>query len=58
MADTEPIVPRCSFCGRTQRQTERLIAGPSEVYICAECVQLCVEIMADDAPSAESADDG
>ncbi len=39
--------PRCSFCGKTQDQVRRLIAGP-DAYICDECVSLCQEIMADD----------
>lgn len=38
----------CSFCGKRQDQVQRLIAGPG-VYICAECVGLCNEILADDA---------
>jgi ATP-dependent Clp protease ATP-binding subunit ClpX len=36
----------CSFCGKGQEQTQRLIAGPNRVYICAECVALCNEILA------------
>ena len=35
----------CSFCHRNQEEVERLISGPEEVYICDECVGLCVEIM-------------
>ena len=34
---------KCSFCGKTQDQVKKLIAGP-EVYICDECVELCNEI--------------
>ena len=37
----------CSFCGKTQEEVDRLIAGPS-VYICNECVGLCEEIIAQD----------
>lgn len=36
---------RCSFCGKSQDQVMRLIAGPGHVYICDECVQLCREII-------------
>ncbi|WIG59134.1 MAG: ATP-dependent Clp protease ATP-binding subunit ClpX [Ktedonobacterales bacterium] len=36
---------RCSFCGKTQDQVQRLIAGPGGVYICDECVDLCREII-------------
>ncbi len=35
---------KCSFCGKTQEQVKKLIAGP-EVYICDECVELCNEIL-------------
>ena len=35
---------KCSFCGKTQYQVRRLIAGPN-VYICDECVELCDEII-------------
>ncbi len=35
----------CSFCGRSQEQVSRLIAGPNFVYICDECVELCREIL-------------
>ena len=37
---------RCSFCGKTQDQVRKLAAGP-KVFICDECVEVCVEIMAD-----------
>ncbi|MFC4336654.1 ATP-dependent Clp protease ATP-binding subunit ClpX [Salininema proteolyticum] len=37
-------VLKCSFCGKTQRQVGRLIAGPN-VYICVECIDLCNEII-------------
>lgn len=35
---------KCSFCGKTQEQVKKLIAGP-DVYICDECVELCNEIL-------------
>ena len=35
---------RCSFCGKTQEQVEKLIAGPG-VYICDECIELCMGII-------------
>src|SRR5436190_14273655 len=40
----------CSFCNRTAEQVERLIAGPPEIYICNECVELCNSIMQREAP--------
>ncbi|WP_031368361.1 ClpX C4-type zinc finger protein, partial [Clostridium botulinum] len=38
---------KCSFCGKTQDQVRRLIAGPG-VYICDECIELCSEIINDE----------
>src|SRR5215208_6704713 len=35
---------QCSFCGKSQRQVRKLIAGPG-VYICDECIELCNEII-------------
>ena len=37
----------CSFCGKSQSQVKRMVAGPG-VYICDECVALCEEIIAND----------
>ncbi len=37
----------CSFCGKSQKEVKKLIAGPA-VYICDECIQLCREIIEDD----------
>ncbi|MBT9136363.1 MAG: ATP-dependent Clp protease ATP-binding subunit ClpX [Firmicutes bacterium] len=39
---------KCSFCGKTQEQVKKLIAGPG-VYICDECVELCMEIVEEEA---------
>lgn len=36
---------RCSFCGKTDGQVRKLIAGPSGAYICDECVDICAEII-------------
>jgi len=38
---------RCSFCGKSQREVRKLIAGPS-VYICDECVELCNDIITEE----------
>ncbi len=35
---------KCSFCGKTQEQVRKLVAGPG-VYICDECIELCNEII-------------
>jgi ATP-dependent Clp protease ATP-binding subunit ClpX len=36
---------RCAFCGKTQDQVQKLIAGMGNVYICDECVELCAELI-------------
>lgn len=36
---------RCSFCGKTQEQVRKLIAGTGNVFICDECIDLCAEIL-------------
>src|SRR5215203_1303064 len=44
----------CSFCGKSQDQVRRLIAGPGAVYICDECVDLCREIIdEEEVPAAK-----
>jgi ATP-dependent Clp protease ATP-binding subunit ClpX len=42
---------RCSFCNKGQEEVRRLIAGPNQVYICDECVQLCREIIEEEEPA-------
>ena len=49
---------RCSFCNKGQEEVRRLIAGPNEVYICDECVQLCKEIINEEEPKETSFDFG
>jgi ATP-dependent Clp protease ATP-binding subunit ClpX len=44
---------KCSFCGKTQKQVKKLIAGPG-VYICDECIDLCNEIIVDELSEANS----
>ena len=44
MATIDDSRLKCSFCGKTQEQVKKLIAGP-DVYICDECVELCNEIL-------------
>ena len=36
---------RCSFCGKEKERTNKLIAGPNDIYICDECVYLCVDML-------------
>ena len=39
----------CSFCGKSQHEVKKLIAGPS-VFICDECIELCNDIIRDEIP--------
>ena len=45
----------CSFCGKSQRQVKKLIAGPG-VYICDECIDLCNEIIDEELTAPTSFD--
>ncbi len=42
---------RCSFCGKTEKQVAKLVAGP-QVYICDECVAIATRMMQDDSNNA------
>ena len=44
---------KCSFCGKTQKQVKKLIAGPG-VYICDECIDLCNEIIIEELQETSS----
>ncbi|MBB1604434.1 ATP-dependent Clp protease ATP-binding subunit ClpX [Variovorax sp. UMC13] len=46
----------CSFCGKSQHEVKKLIAGPS-VFICDECIDLCNEIIRDELPAGEESRD-
>jgi ATP-dependent Clp protease ATP-binding subunit ClpX len=46
---------RCSFCGKSQDEVKKLIAGPT-VFICDECIELCNEIMQEEWAQAKSED--
>ena len=48
---------RCSFCGKTQNQVGRLIAG-NGAYICDECIQLCMSIIGEDLETPMHDNDG
>jgi len=44
---------RCSFCNKTQDQVKKLIAGPSGVYICDECIDICSDIIEEEFDEEE-----
>ena len=45
----------CSFCGKSQKEVKKLIAGPT-VYICDECIGLCNDIIAEEIDREETKD--
>ena len=47
----------CSFCGKSQHEVKKLIAGPS-VFVCDECIELCNEIIRDELPVSSDGKDG
>ena len=48
---------KCSFCGKSQKQVKKLIAGPG-VYICNECIELCNEIIEEELSVSSAKDEG
>ena len=46
--DSKKRKPRCSFCGKSQDEVAKLIAGPSNVFICSDCIQLCNVMLRDE----------
>jgi len=47
MKDTEHL--HCSFCGKPEEMTKRLIAGPNGVYICDECIEICRDVLKEES---------
>lgn len=52
-----PGMRRCSFCNRTENMVNRLISGPEGIYICDECVYICVEILEEGREKEEEPQD-
>ncbi len=48
---------RCSFCNKTEDQVRKLIAGPSGVYICDECIDICSEIIEEEFEEEDVAEE-
>ena len=47
---------RCSFCGKSQDQVNRLISGPNGAFICDECIDICAEILEEEAVDGHGGD--
>ncbi|WP_458861923.1 ATP-dependent Clp protease ATP-binding subunit ClpX [Acidaminobacterium chupaoyuni] len=52
MSDEQKDI-RCSFCGRSQNEVERIIAGPG-AYICNECIEICKDLLDEEANTKQS----
>ena len=48
---------RCSFCGKSQQQVRKLIAGPNGAFICDECIDICSEIIEEELMDFDAAED-
>ena len=49
---TKKETPKCSFCQKSQREVEKIIEGPKRVYICSDCVRLCLDIIHENAQNS------
>ena len=56
LSETSELL-KCTFCGKSQKQVRKLIAGPS-VYICDECIELCNEIIEEELGGAPAMPEG
>ena len=52
MSEKEKVLPRCSFCGRTQSEVERLIRG-ADAYICSQCISYCHQTLSEEGKRAD-----
>ena len=51
MSNNNKNILYCSFCGKSQHEVRKLIAGPT-VFICDECVELCMDIIKEESKSS------
>lgn len=56
MKGSDPRI-RCSFCGKTEDQVRKLIAGPNGAFICDECIEICAEIIEEEFTDSRSSED-
>ena len=57
MSDMEDDVLHCSFCGKSQKEVKKLVAGRG-VYICNECIDVCHTIMEEEVSAEEAKAEG
>ena len=46
----------CSFCGKDEKQVDKIIAGPNGLYICNECIQTCLDVYNKQTPMSKGSD--
>ena len=46
----------CSFCGKDEKQVEKIVAGPNGLYICNECIQTCLDVYNKQTPMSKGSD--
>jgi len=56
MSENEDKILHCSFCGKSQNEVKKLIAGRG-VYICDECIEVCINIVSEEAKEERSAEE-
>ena len=52
----EKELVKCSFCGKTQDQVRKIVAGPKCLYICDQCIELCMAIIEEEVSNFEKTD--
>ncbi len=59
MAKNSEMKPKhCSFCGKTQDMVQKLIAGPNDIYICNECIEVCEDILEEELDGYDEKSNG
>lgn len=51
-ARDQPTPRSCSFCGKSEAEVLKVLVGPGELGICNECVDLCIDILGYESPTA------
>ncbi|CAK7005456.1 ATP-dependent Clp protease ATP-binding subunit ClpX [Saezia sanguinis] len=56
-SDSKDVELYCSFCGKSNKEVKKLVAGPSNVFICNDCVKLCAEMIKESLNTKDAQDD-
>lgn len=55
-SDSKDVELYCSFCGKSNKEVKKLVAGPSNVFICNDCVKLCAEMIKESLNTKDAQD--